>query len=106
MFKKHKKKLILSSLVTLLPIVIGLLLWNKLPDVMATHWGVNNQADGFSSKTFAVFQRSIFSTYFFISTSIFCLQSLLSKNRANIKKSAVSAQNRNGKRNKWSIFDK
>lgn len=55
MFKKHKKELILSSLVTLLPIVIGLLLWDKLPDVMATHWGVNNQADGFSSKTFAVF---------------------------------------------------
>ena len=55
MYKNHKKELILSSLLTLLPIVIGLLLWDKLPDVMATHWGVNNQADGYSTKSFAVF---------------------------------------------------
>ena len=55
MYKNHKKELILSSLLTLLPIVIGLLLWDKLPDVMATHWGVNNQADGYSTKAFAVF---------------------------------------------------
>lgn len=55
MFQKYKKELIISSLFTLLPILIGLLLWNKLPDLMATHWGVTNQADGYSSKTFAVF---------------------------------------------------
>lgn len=55
MFQKYKKDLILSSLVTLLPIPIGLMLWDQLPDVMATHWGINHQADGFSSKGFAVF---------------------------------------------------
>ena len=55
MYKNHKKALILSSLLTLFPIVIGLLLWNKLPDVMATHWGADNQPDGYSSKAFAVF---------------------------------------------------
>ena len=31
MIKQNKKMIILTSIVTLLPIVIGLLLWNKLP---------------------------------------------------------------------------
>ena len=35
--------------------VVGVLLWNDLPDVMATHWGINNEPDGWSSKGVAVF---------------------------------------------------
>ena len=55
MFQKYKKELILSSLCTLLPILIGLVLWNKLPDQMTTHWGINNQPDGWASKGVAIF---------------------------------------------------
>lgn len=55
MVKTNKKKLILSSVMILLPIVIGLLLWNKLPDRITTHWGIDGQADGWSGKGFAVF---------------------------------------------------
>ncbi len=55
MFKKFKKELMISSLFTLLPILVGLVLWNKLPDQMATHWGVNNQPDGWAKKGVAVF---------------------------------------------------
>lgn len=55
MFKQYKKQLIISSIVTLLPIVFGLLIWDQLPDMMATHWGVDNQPDSWSSKSFAVF---------------------------------------------------
>ena len=55
MHKKYKKELILSSLFTLLPILIGIVIWNKIPDQMATHWGVNNQPDGWASKGIAVF---------------------------------------------------
>lgn len=55
MLKKYKKSLILSSVVTLLPTVFGLVFWNKLPDLMTTHWNVNGVADGYSSKAFAVF---------------------------------------------------
>ena len=55
MFKPHKKKLIISSIVTLLPILFGLLLWDRLPDMMTTHWGIDNQPDGWTSKAFAVF---------------------------------------------------
>lgn len=29
---------------------IGLLLWNQLPDSLATHWGINNEPNGYASK--------------------------------------------------------
>lgn len=55
MLKKNKKTLILTSIVTFLPVFVGIYLWNRLPEVMATHFSLNNQANGFSSKPFAVF---------------------------------------------------
>lgn len=55
MMKEHKKTLILTSIIILLPILVGLLLWDHLPDVVATHWGFSGEADGWSSKAFAVF---------------------------------------------------
>ncbi len=55
MLKKNKIKILLSSLVTLSPIIAGLLLWDKLPERMTTHWGADGVADGSSPKAFAVF---------------------------------------------------
>jgi len=55
MLKENKWKLLISSVVILLPIVFGLFFWNQLPEQMATHWGFDGQADGWSSRTFAVF---------------------------------------------------
>ena len=49
--KKYKTTIIITTLITLLPIVIGLFLWNKLPDTLATHWGSDGTANGWSSKT-------------------------------------------------------
>ena len=37
MMKRNKNKVILSSIVVLLPMVIGLLIWNQLPKDVATH---------------------------------------------------------------------
>ena len=54
MLKENKGKLIVSSLLILLPILFGFLLWNQLPDTMTTHWGVEGTADGFGTKIFAV----------------------------------------------------
>jgi len=53
--KANKKTLIITSILTVLPILIGVYFWDSLPDVMATHFGIDNQADGFSSKAVAVF---------------------------------------------------
>ena len=33
----------------------GLLLWNRLPDQMASHWNVNDQVDSYMSKFWGVF---------------------------------------------------
>ena len=55
MFKKHKVSIIISSIILLLPILFGIIMWNELPDTMMTHWGVDGNADGSSGKAFAVF---------------------------------------------------
>ncbi len=49
------KSLILSSLACLLPILLGLFLWEKLPETMAIHFNIHNEADNFASKGFTVF---------------------------------------------------
>ena len=53
--KKYLKTMILTSFLTLLPIVAGLILWNRLPEQMPTHWGMDGQVDGWSGKSFGVF---------------------------------------------------
>ena len=54
MIKKNWKTMILTSLVILLPILAGLMLWDQLPDQMPTHWGPNGQPDAWGSKLEAV----------------------------------------------------
>ncbi len=54
MLKKHKGFFIVSCLVTLLPILPGLLLWAKLPEQMPTHFSFSGEPNGYSSKLFAV----------------------------------------------------
>lgn len=55
MLKISKTKLIITSVLTLIPVFAGVILWDKLPETMVTHWGVGNAPDGFSSKPVAVF---------------------------------------------------
>lgn len=55
MKKINKRTLIITSVVTLIPMVVGLLLWDKLPDIIPTHFGMDGEPDGWSSKTFTVF---------------------------------------------------
>lgn len=58
MMKQYKKELIVSTLLALLPIAAGLLLWNRLPGQLATHWGMHG-ADRWSGKAAAVFLRPL-----------------------------------------------
>ena len=55
MLKKYWKTLFITSIVTLLPMALGLLLWDRLPEQLPSHWNVNGEVDGWSSKAFAVF---------------------------------------------------
>ena len=58
---KHTKlNIILSCIVLISPIIFGMIVWNKLPESMPIHWGVNGEADRWSSKPFAVFVLPLF----------------------------------------------
>lgn len=49
------KSLIITCLICLLPILLGIALWDKLPDTMAIHFNINNEPDNFATKEFVVF---------------------------------------------------
>ena len=53
--KKISKLTVITTLITLLPIALGIALYDRLPDVVATHWGIDNQPNGWSSRAMAVF---------------------------------------------------
>ena len=55
MWKNHRRTVLLTGLVTLLPMLPGALLWTRLPERMPTHWGLDGTVDGWSSRGFAVF---------------------------------------------------
>lgn len=49
------KALIITCIVCLFPILLGLALWDILPDTMAIHFNIYNKPDNFASKEFTVF---------------------------------------------------
>lgn len=53
---KEIKTIVGSFLLTLVPMIVGILLWNKLPNQIATHFTLNSgQPNGWSSKAMAVY---------------------------------------------------
>jgi len=59
-----------TTMVVLLMIVAatlaGLLLWNHLPEQMASHWNINDQVDGYMSKFWAVFMMPLITLGMFV----------------------------------------
>ena len=55
MWREHRMLLVLTSAIILLQMLVGVLLWDRLPDPMATHFSFSNEPDGWSSRAFAVF---------------------------------------------------
>lgn len=53
--KKISKLTVITTLITLLPIALGITLYDRLPEVVATHWNIHNRPDGWSSRAMAVF---------------------------------------------------
>ena len=52
---KNKLRFIIPALVTLIPMIFGIIVWDKLPQTVAIHWGPSGNADGFANKEIAVF---------------------------------------------------
>ena len=55
MFKKYKWLLVITSVVILLPMVFGIVVWNRLPEQMAIHWGLSGESDGWATTAVSVF---------------------------------------------------
>lgn len=58
--RQYKKTMIFTSIVILIPLILGLILWSRLPDTMATHFGFDGEANGWSSKVTTVLGIPLF----------------------------------------------
>lgn len=58
--KAERNTIILTSVLILLPVLAGVLLWNRLPEQIPTHFGFNGEPDSWSSRTFTVFFLPLF----------------------------------------------
>lgn len=52
---RNNKTLIVTTIICLLPMLLGLALYDQLPDQMAVHFTMNDVPDNFAPKAFAVF---------------------------------------------------
>ena len=59
MKKSEKRSLIFTSLLCLLPLIINVCFYSKLPDEVVIHWDVNNVPNGFMDKFYYVFLMPI-----------------------------------------------
>jgi len=55
MIHKNWKLLLVTSVIILLPVLAGVILWDQLPARMPSHWNAGGDVDGWSSKAFVVF---------------------------------------------------
>ncbi len=62
MMKQYKKIIIITTLITLLPIFIGLILWNQLPNQIAIHFDFSGTPDQFVNKFLAITLVPLFMT--------------------------------------------
>ena len=60
MIKRNKGMLVLTSAVMLLPILVGLIMWNTLPEQVPVHWNAAGDVDGWGSRATIVFYIPIF----------------------------------------------
>jgi len=53
--KINKKLVLFTSILILLPSLVGCVFWNQLPEEIPTHFNLLGQADGYNHKVFAIF---------------------------------------------------
>lgn len=75
---------IISVLVLIIGAMLaGLLLWNQLPEQMASHWNVNDQVDGYMSRSWGVFMAPLMTLGIFL---LFLVIPAIDPLKANIAK--------------------
>jgi len=81
MIKKYRRMILLTGAVTVLPMLVGVLVWRRRPERMPIHFGVSGEVDGYSSRTFAVLGLPLF----LLAMHLFCsFVTLLDPRQKNI----------------------
>lgn len=52
---KNKFTILITSVIVLIPMLVGVAFWDALPEQVAIHWGASGEPDGWCSKAFAVY---------------------------------------------------
>jgi uncharacterized membrane protein len=63
--------------------IAGVLLWNRLPGQMASHWNINDEVDGYMSKVWGVFMMPLITLGMF---ALFLIVPSIDPLKANIAK--------------------
>ncbi len=58
-----KNREVIFLLLVVLTFAVGIILYPSLPERMATHWNINGEANGFSTRAFGVFFMPIMSLF-------------------------------------------
>jgi uncharacterized membrane protein len=58
----NKNTIILAAVLILVTTLAGVLLWNQLPEQVASHWNANDQVNGYMSKFWGVFLMPVIAT--------------------------------------------
>lgn len=58
--KQYRKQLTASSVVLLLPLLAGVLLWSRLPEQIAVHFGPGNVPNGWAGKPMTILGMPLF----------------------------------------------
>lgn len=64
MRKNNLKILIITVIICLLPMLLGIVLYNDMPDYMAIHFNINNIPDNYASKNFVLFGLPLIMAFF------------------------------------------
>jgi uncharacterized membrane protein len=68
MKKSEKRSLIFTGLLCLIPLIINICFYGKLPDEVVIHWGVDNTPNGFMDKFYYAFFMPILLLFIHIFT--------------------------------------
>ena len=87
MKKINLKILAITSIICILPIIIGIYFYNSLPESIAIHWGINNNPNGYFVKPAFVFGMPVI---MFLLQIFCCIVSDLSDKNPEANKRAVT----------------
>lgn len=61
-----KNTLLLTAVIIFISFIIGIYFYPQMPDLIASHWGVNGEVNGYMPKILGLFLMPVISTFMFI----------------------------------------